>query len=89
VWRSLLHARIMPLPANNTLSLQGYSRPGDTVHSKPKQAMIVRMSAETLEALEVFPQQPQMDFEFGDNPVCFISPLLIPLSNYRAGNIHR
>lgn len=59
----------MPLPGNGTLSLQGHSRPGDTVHSKPKQAMIVRMSAETLEALETFPQQPPMDFDFGENPV--------------------
>jgi RNA polymerase II elongation factor ELL len=59
----------MPLPGNGVLSLQGHSRPGDTLHSKPKQAMIVRMSAETLELLEAFPNQPPMDFQFGENTV--------------------
>ncbi|KAH7928899.1 hypothetical protein BV22DRAFT_1057898 [Leucogyrophana mollusca] len=58
----------MPLPNGATLSLQGHSRPGDSVQSKPKQAMIVRMSTETLEALESFPNCPPMDFEFGENP---------------------
>lgn len=59
----------MPLPSGTQLSLQGHSRPGDTVHTKPKQAMIVRMSAETLEALEDFSTNPEMKFEFGDSPV--------------------
>jgi RNA polymerase II elongation factor ELL len=78
----------MPLPTNGTLSLQGYSRPGDTVHST-KQAMIVRMSAETLEALQFFPQHPQMDFEFGEKPVrSFLYPSWLLSSNYFAGNIH-
>ena len=58
----------MPLPTAGPLSLQG-PRPGDAVPSKPKQAMIVRMSAETLDALGAFPTQPKMDFEFGVNPV--------------------
>ena len=56
----------MPLPSNGVLPLQGYSKPGDTQYSKPKQAMIVRMTAETLEALE---NQPKMQFDFGNNPV--------------------
>jgi len=59
----------MPLPSGTQLSLQGHSRPGDAVHTKPKQAMIVRMSAETLEALEDLSNNPEMNFEFGDNPV--------------------
>lgn len=59
----------MPLPPNTTLSLHGYSKPGDTVQSKPKQAMIIRMSAETLDALEDFPNQPPLQFEFGDTTV--------------------
>ena len=59
----------MPLPHNTALSLLGYSRPGDAVQSKPKQAMIIRMSAETLDALESFPNHPQMEFELGANPV--------------------
>lgn len=59
----------MPLPHNTALSLLGYSRPGDAVQSKPKQAMIIRMSTETLDALESFPNHPQMEFELGANPV--------------------
>lgn len=59
----------MPLPDNGTLSLQGHSKPGDALPSKPKQAMIVRMSAETLDALEMFPHQPPLQFAFGKNPV--------------------
>lgn len=56
----------MPLPSNGVFSLQGHSKPGDTQYSKPKQAMMVRMSSETLDALE---SQPKLQFEFGDNPV--------------------
>lgn len=59
----------MPLPSGTPLSLQGHSRPGDTVQTKPKHAMIVRMSAETLEALEDLSSSPVMNFEFGDSPV--------------------
>ena len=65
----------MPLPGNRTLSLQGHSKPGDALPSKPKQAMIVRMSAETLDALEAFPNQPPMEFVFGRNPVSNFSLL--------------
>lgn len=61
----------MPLPGNGTLSLQGPSRLGDAQQSKPKQAMLVRMSAETLEALE---DHPKMEFEFGENPVSAVLP---------------
>jgi RNA polymerase II elongation factor ELL len=59
----------MPLPGNGVLSLHGHSRPGDTIHSNPKHAMIVRMSDETLELLEGYPNKLSMDFEFGENPV--------------------
>ena len=59
----------MPLPRNGVLSLQGHSRPGDTVHSKPYQAMVIRMSTETLELLHASPEPPPMDFEFGAKPV--------------------
>lgn len=60
----------MPLPSNGTLSLQGYSKPGEneTITAPPKQAMIVRMSAETLDALERVPQ-PQMEVSFEENSV--------------------
>jgi RNA polymerase II elongation factor ELL len=56
----------MSLPTNVKLSVQGHSRPGDTSHSIPKQAMIVRMTAETLDALQA---NPRMEFTFGPEPV--------------------
>jgi RNA polymerase II elongation factor ELL len=59
----------MPLPINSTLSLLGASRPGDALPSKPKKAMLVRMSSEILDALEAT-AQPLVQFEFGENPVC-------------------
>lgn len=66
----------MPLPGNGVFSLQGHSKPGDTQCSKPKQAMIVRMSSETLDALD---GQAKMQFEFGDSPVLLslVTPLLL------------
>jgi RNA polymerase II elongation factor ELL len=77
----------MPLPSGTQLSLQGHSRPGDTVHTKPKQAMIVRMTAETLEALEDFSNSPEMNFEFGDNPV---SPrvYILAISNHNYQGVY-
>lgn len=63
----------MPLPADGTIHLTGYSRPGETSQSRPKQAMIIRMSDKTLDLLE---SMPQLHFEFSDNPVClFLYPL--------------
>lgn len=59
----------MPLPINTTLSLLGASRPGDALPSKPKKAMLVRLSSEILDALETT-AQPLVQFEFGENPVC-------------------
>ena len=59
----------MPLPDNGSFSLQGCSRPGDIAQSKPKQAMIIRMSTEALDALSATTQHPQMEFEFGEKPV--------------------
>lgn len=52
----------MPLPSNCALSLLGHSRPGDTVHSKPKQAIIIRLSTEILDALEANPDAIKVDF---------------------------
>jgi RNA polymerase II elongation factor ELL len=56
----------MSLPGGVKLSVQGHSRPGDTLHSVPKQAMLVRMTAETLDALQA---TPTMEFAFGSEPV--------------------
>ena len=61
----------MPLPENTTISLQGHSRPEDALHSKPKQAIFLRMSAETLEALQASPL-PQVQFTFGKRSVSSI-----------------
>ncbi|KAI6040202.1 hypothetical protein EDC04DRAFT_2894202 [Pisolithus marmoratus] len=58
----------MPLPDTSPLSLHVHPSLGNAVQSKPKQAMIVRLSAETLEALESFPNHPEMHFDFGDSP---------------------
>lgn len=60
----------MPLPGTGPLSV--HSSLGNAVQSKPKQAMVVRLSAETLEALESFPNHPEMHFDFGDNPGIYI-----------------
>ena len=70
----------MPLPINSTLSLFGASRPGDAFPSKPKKAMLVRMSSEILDALEAS-AQPLVQFDFSETPVC--SPQLIAV-DYRA-----
>jgi hypothetical protein len=72
----------MPLPENTTISLHGHSRPEDAFSSKPKQAIFLRMSAETLEALQTSPL-PQVQFTFGKRSVSSVptarSPQLDPL----------
>ncbi|KAJ7262273.1 hypothetical protein B0H12DRAFT_1321896 [Mycena haematopus] len=66
----------MSLPTNVKLSVQGHSRPGDTSHSVPKQAMIVRMTAETLDALQA---NPRMEFTFGPEPGISIGDAFFPM----------
>ena len=56
-------------PRCGPLSLHVHSSWGNTVRLKPKQAVIIRMSTETLEALESFSNHPEMHFDFGSNPV--------------------
>ncbi|PCH36123.1 hypothetical protein WOLCODRAFT_140232 [Wolfiporia cocos MD-104 SS10] len=70
----------MPLPDNTTISLQGISKEGDILHtSKPKRAMLVRMTSETLEAIEA-QQLKQVDFDFGDNPGIYVGDTFFPMS---------
>lgn len=76
----------MPLPDSAPLSLQVSS---NAVQSKPKCAMIVRMSAETFDALETFPNHPQMSFDFGDNPVSIVPCRVHSHSNPLPGYLHR
>ena len=59
----------MPLPVNTTLSLQGHTRPGESIASKPKRAMIVRLSEATLDALQQLAVGERMEFEFGAKTV--------------------
>ncbi|KAF7361969.1 hypothetical protein MVEN_00541900 [Mycena venus] len=66
----------MSLPTNVKLSVQGHSRPGDISHSIPKQAMIVRMTAETLDALQA---NPRMEFTFGPEPGISIGDAFFPM----------
>ena len=77
----------MPLPPNGILSLQGPVGPGGADTLKPKQAMIVRMSQETFEALEAQPNPPKVEVEFGANSVCCVDfelcvTVLIPVRGY-------
>lgn len=78
----------MPLPNGTPLSLQGHSRPGDTIQTKPKHAMIVRMSAETLEALEDLSSNPTMNFEFGDSPGIYIGETFFPMRPLKESSPH-
>ncbi|KAI0820027.1 hypothetical protein BC628DRAFT_1525161 [Trametes gibbosa] len=68
----------MPLPADVTLTL-GQPHPGDPLHSKPKQAMLFRMSAETFEQLEDAQNLPKLHVEFGDNPGLYINETFYPM----------
>ncbi|KLO20302.1 hypothetical protein SCHPADRAFT_991695 [Schizopora paradoxa] len=66
----------MPLPANNSLSLQGQLRPG----MKPKLAMVVRMTEEALDTLQQLDASEQMEFEFGERPGIHIRTAFFPLN---------
>ncbi|KAI6021534.1 hypothetical protein BKA83DRAFT_4283341 [Pisolithus microcarpus] len=76
----------MPLPDTGPLSL--HSGLGNAVQSKPKQAMIVRLSAETLEALEAFPNHPEMHFDFGDNPGIYIGETFYAMRAQQESSSH-
>lgn len=68
-----LQSQTMPLPQNGSLSLHGPSRPGEG-NAKPKQAMILRLSEDTLDALQNLAAGEGVEFEAGDKPVrIFIS----------------
>ncbi|KAH7875239.1 hypothetical protein F5879DRAFT_978193 [Lentinula edodes] len=52
----------MPLP-NATYTLQGQSRPGDPMYSRPKHGMLLRLSTEAINALQSDPNaKPNVDF---------------------------
>ena len=60
----------MSLPESGRLALHGETQPGGALPLNPKrQAMIVRLSAETLEALEsaALESGAKIDFDFGED----------------------
>ncbi|KAL5523663.1 hypothetical protein ACEPAG_7836 [Sanghuangporus baumii] len=69
----------MPLPSNSSISLQGHSRPGEGVTTMPKIAMVVRMTEETLDALQSLSGADRMDFEFGDKPGIYVRDQCFPM----------
>ncbi|KAF8070214.1 hypothetical protein FPV67DRAFT_1486660 [Lyophyllum atratum] len=77
----------MPLP-ETTLSLGPHTNPGESEHSKPKVAMLVRMSTETLDALQALGEKPPMDFEFGDTPGIHIGGTFYPMRSLKEETPH-
>ncbi|KAH9485346.1 hypothetical protein JR316_0002254 [Psilocybe cubensis] len=78
----------MPLPTNTTLSLLGYSRPGDPVQTKPKEAMLVRLSIETLNALSTNGPTPSLSVQLGDNPTLYVGDTVFPMNRLKETNTH-
>ncbi|KAH7919416.1 hypothetical protein BV22DRAFT_861485 [Leucogyrophana mollusca] len=87
VWSNSAKAN-MPLPNGATLSLVGHRRPGDIVQTKPKQAMLVRMSTEMLEALESSTHHPPMEFEFGENSGIHIGETFFAMRSLKESTPH-
>ncbi|KAH8119072.1 hypothetical protein DFH11DRAFT_1562832 [Phellopilus nigrolimitatus] len=76
----------MPLPSNSSISLQGHSRPGEGVTTKPKVAMLVRMTEETLDALQNLSSADRMEFDFGDRPGIIIRDKSFPMRYNKENN---
>ncbi|GLB37141.1 hypothetical protein LshimejAT787_0401920 [Lyophyllum shimeji] len=68
----------MPLP-ETTLALGPHTNPGESEHSKPKVAMLVRLSTEALDALQGLGEKPPIDFEFGDTSGIHIGGAFYPV----------
>ncbi|KAK0195326.1 hypothetical protein F5146DRAFT_1025045 [Armillaria mellea] len=68
------------LPPDATYALQGFhTRPGEALPSNPqKQAYIVRLSRQTLDALDAS-EHPQLQFEFGDKPGIYVDGAFFPI----------
>ncbi|KAF9650647.1 hypothetical protein BDM02DRAFT_3111952 [Thelephora ganbajun] len=77
----------MPLPENTTISLHGYSRPEDALHSKPKQAFFLKLSAGTLEALQASPL-PQVQFTFGKRSGIQVGDAFFPTEKAPENAVH-
>ncbi|RPD57578.1 hypothetical protein L226DRAFT_558566 [Lentinus tigrinus ALCF2SS1-7] len=69
----------MPLPANTTLPLTGLPPEGDHMYLRPKHAMIVRMSAETFDALDQLADSKKLEVQFGETPGFTIGETFFPV----------
>ncbi|CAL1706648.1 unnamed protein product [Somion occarium] len=78
----------MPLPGNGTLSLHGYSRIGDTATTEPKKGMIIRMSPETLDALQDNLQKPNIELQLEDNPGLWIAGKFFSMNSQPENSPH-
>jgi RNA polymerase II elongation factor ELL len=70
----------MPLPLDETLSLQGYSKPGQTVVSKPNSAYLVRLPPDLLDVLEAgvnAGQESSVSVDFDSTPPVSLRPTLL------------
>ncbi|KAF5370083.1 hypothetical protein D9758_001085 [Tetrapyrgos nigripes] len=76
-----------PLPAA-VHALHGHSRPGDVQQPNKKHSYIVRLSMEALSALDTYPNQPEMEFQFGDNPGFFIGDSFFPVHQQKEEICH-
>ncbi|KAI0744139.1 hypothetical protein C8Q80DRAFT_1185254 [Daedaleopsis nitida] len=74
----------MPLPTN-TLSLVGLPPPGDSMYQRPRHAMIVRMSAETFDALDE--NDRKLEVELGENPGLHIGGQFFPVQHHAENTI--
>jgi hypothetical protein len=68
----------MPLPADSTLALLPNTTPGTSELARPKQALIIRMSEEVLDALQDFGnEKASFEFDLGDTPVRVFAAAII------------
>ena len=64
----------MPLHASNSIPLMGNSRPGERIKTNSKIAMMVRMTEDSLDALQSLAPEQRVEFEFGDRSVSTVCP---------------
>ncbi|KAG6813635.1 hypothetical protein H0H92_008871 [Tricholoma furcatifolium] len=67
----------MPLPPT-TLSLGPFTNPGETQPTKPRPAMLLRLSSAAIDAI-IANQEAQLDFESGQSPGFHIAGTFFPM----------
>lgn len=83
----------MVLPVSGPIAIQGHL-PGSNPGSKSKRAIVIKLPDEIVQALitrrESSPNDPPLDIDFGENPVCTVFPNLgRHLTNRTLGYSHR